>query len=362
MTMTPMRPDRTPDARRDGTGGFPDDCGRRPRLCPDAARRQERRRRRGRHAAPRARAARSPFFAVRAIMAATAMSPARLLREQGFEVDVGALGDPARLSGDAAQAFADWDGRPCAAETLDPRDVRSGDRRAVRRRPVAPARRARLADRRADQRLRDAGSGGGRAFGPRRRQWRDRLASCAGARDRDLFPPQARPCAAAGPKRLRQAAPDPDRHRRRGSASKSGRKPFSTRPRSGAATCRGPRRTATNMRAAIWSSPPGRRSAPGRGGSRRARACGSGRASSPSPVPPKRWRSTPPHLTAIMLRGVDGPAQWRDLLADRRFSAVVLGPAFGVGEETRAIVEAILGGVRQGRRAAASASCWTPTP
>ena len=53
-----------------------------------------------------------------------------------------------------------------------------------------------------------------------------------------------------------------------------------------------------------------------------------------------------------MLRGVDGAAQWRDLLADRRFSAVVLGPAFGIGEETRAIVAAILQVARRddGRR------------
>jgi hydroxyethylthiazole kinase-like uncharacterized protein yjeF len=48
------------------------------------------------------------------------------------------------------------------------------------------------------------------------------------------------------------------------------------------------------------------------------------------------------HLTAVMLREIEGPDAWRDLLADKRFSAVVLGPGFGVGQGTREIVAAIL--------------------
>jgi hydroxyethylthiazole kinase-like uncharacterized protein yjeF len=47
-------------------------------------------------------------------------------------------------------------------------------------------------------------------------------------------------------------------------------------------------------------------------------------------------------LTAIMLRQVDDPAQWRELLADPRFSAAVIGPGFGVGPATRRIVETLL--------------------
>src|SRR5208282_2896545 len=46
---------------------------------------------------------------------------ARLLREQGFAVDVAALGDPRLLRGDAAVAFADWGGEIVPAENLDPR-------------------------------------------------------------------------------------------------------------------------------------------------------------------------------------------------------------------------------------------------
>ncbi len=54
------------------------------------------------------------------------------------------------------------------------------------------------------------------------------------------------------------------------------------------------------------------------------------------------------HLTAIMLRSVEGPAQWRELMTDKRFSAVVLGPAFGVGAATCEVVETILASVDKG--------------
>jgi NAD(P)H-hydrate epimerase len=47
-------------------------------------------------------------------------------------------------------------------------------------------------------------------------------------------------------------------------------------------------------------------------------------------------------LTAIMLRRCDGASDLRDLLADPRFNAVALGPALGIGKETREKVEAAL--------------------
>ncbi len=53
-------------------------------------------------------------------------------------------------------------------------------------------------------------------------------------------------------------------------------------------------------------------------------------------------------LTAIMLRQADDAAQWRELLSDRRFSAVVIGPGFGVGEATREIVETLLAAAGKG--------------
>src|SRR3954451_18577515 len=48
------------------------------------------------------------------------------------------------------------------------------------------------------------------------------------------------------------------------------------------------------------------------------------------------------HLTAVMLRRCDGAAELAGLLADRRFNAVALGPALGVGASTREKVAAVL--------------------
>jgi ADP-dependent NAD(P)H-hydrate dehydratase / NAD(P)H-hydrate epimerase len=47
-------------------------------------------------------------------------------------------------------------------------------------------------------------------------------------------------------------------------------------------------------------------------------------------------------LTSVMVRASDGPAGLAALLADARINAVALGPALGVGEETRALVETAL--------------------
>lgn len=49
------------------------------------------------------------------------------------------------------------------------------------------------------------------------------------------------------------------------------------------------------------------------------------------------------HLTAIMLKRIEDVAALRDWIADKRLSAFVLGPGFGVGEETRDYVEALIG-------------------
>ncbi|MEZ5839659.1 MAG: NAD(P)H-hydrate dehydratase [Hyphomicrobiales bacterium] len=49
------------------------------------------------------------------------------------------------------------------------------------------------------------------------------------------------------------------------------------------------------------------------------------------------------HLTAVMLRPVDGADELARMLEDRRFNAVALGPGLGVGEETKALAGAALG-------------------
>lgn len=48
------------------------------------------------------------------------------------------------------------------------------------------------------------------------------------------------------------------------------------------------------------------------------------------------------HLTAIMLRRMEGADGLAALLADSRLNALVLGPALGLGEETRGLIEVAL--------------------
>lgn len=54
--------------------------------------------------------------------------------------------------------------------------------------------------------------------------------------------------------------------------------------------------------------------------------------------PPEAIGVNAAHLTAIMLRGCDGPEGLQAILQDERFNALVLGPALGVHSGTRALV------------------------
>ena len=61
------------------------------------------------------------------------------------------------------------------------------------------------------------------------------------------------------------------------------------------------------------------------------------------------------HLTAVMLRRCDGPADLVEILSDARFNAVAMGPALGVGRTTRDLVlrgrrRSIRAGSRRGRQ------------
>lgn len=59
-------------------------------------------------------------------------------------------------------------------------------------------------------------------------------------------------------------------------------------------------------------------------------------------APPDAMMVAACHLTAVMLARMDGAAGLAEILADPRRNAVVLGPAAGVGEGTRALVDAAL--------------------
>ncbi len=62
--------------------------------------------------------------------------------------------------------------------------------------------------------------------------------------------------------------------------------------------------------------------------------------------PPEALGVAAAHLTAVMLRGCDGPEGLAAILRDARFNAVVLGPALGVNAATRAMIAAAISSTR----------------
>jgi NAD(P)H-hydrate epimerase len=54
--------------------------------------------------------------------------------------------------------------------------------------------------------------------------------------------------------------------------------------------------------------------------------------------PPEALGVNAAHLTAVMLRGCDGPEGLHAILKDMRFNSIVMGPALGVNANTRAMV------------------------
>ncbi len=54
--------------------------------------------------------------------------------------------------------------------------------------------------------------------------------------------------------------------------------------------------------------------------------------------PPEALGVNAAHLTAVMLRGYDGPEGLHRILDDKRFNALVMGPGLGVHAATRALV------------------------
>ena len=58
--------------------------------------------------------------------------------------------------------------------------------------------------------------------------------------------------------------------------------------------------------------------------------------------PPDAVSINAAHLTAIMVKPFDAAKGLADLLSDKRFNTVVIGPGIGVGQRTRKLVEAVL--------------------
>ncbi len=59
-------------------------------------------------------------------------------------------------------------------------------------------------------------------------------------------------------------------------------------------------------------------------------------------APPEAVAVNAAHLTAIMIKPFEGADGLAQLLADKRFNAVVIGPGLGVSGETRALVDVVL--------------------
>ncbi len=272
---------------------------------------------------------------------------ARLLREQGFEVAVGALGDRKALRGDAAEAFAEWGESIVPAEKLDPRacdliiDALFG---AGLSRPLDGEALALV------QRINASGTpvlavdvpsgldGATGAIG----------SSCVQARKTVTFfrlkpghvlLPGRRACGLVHLTQigiedavLRDISP----------------KNFLNAPALWRDFFPWPAADAHKYQRGhlVVASGPTIRTGAARLAARAGLRIGAGLVTVASPAEALAVHAA--HLTAIMLRSVEGPAQWRELLADKRFSAVVLGPAFGIGGATREVVETILASADKG--------------
>lgn len=266
---------------------------------------------------------------------------ARLLREQGFDVRVSAMGDPRALRGDAAQAHADWSGEVLPAETLDSReadlaiDALFG---AGLSRPLDGAALGIV------QKINASGApvlavdvpsgvdGANGAIG----------SECVRARETVTFF-RLKPGHVLLPGRLACG------------------KVILTQIGIDASTLAEIRPQTFLNAESLWrdkmpiprvdahkysrghlvvASGPATRTGAARLAARAGLRVGAGLVTVASPRDALAENAA--HLTAIMLREVEGPDGWRRLLADKRFSAVVLGPGFGVGKGAREIVAAIL--------------------
>lgn len=78
--------------------------------------------------------------------------------------------------------------------------------------------------------------------------------------------------------------------------------------------------------------------------------------------PPDALAENAAHLTAVMLRPMEGGGGLAAILADERLNAVVLGPGLGGGEATRALVEAALGSRAAAVLDADAISAWREAP
>ena len=266
---------------------------------------------------------------------------ARLLREQGFDVAVGVLGDPHCLHGDAARAFSDWGGAFVAAEELDPRgadlviDALFG---AGLSRPLDGA------ALRVVERINASGApvlavdvpsgmdGANGAIGSDCVRASETVTFFRLKPGHLLLPGRF----ACGKIRLTQIGI--------GAEALNDIKPrlFLNTPDLWREVLPFPGLDSHKYargHLAVASGPMTRTGA-ARLSARAGLRVGAGLVTLASPSDALAVNAAA--LTAIMLHKADDAEGWRDLLADRRFSACVIGPGFGVGEATRGIAATML--------------------
>jgi len=272
---------------------------------------------------------------------------ARLLSEQGFEVRLGALGDPNQLRGDAARAFTDWTGETLAAETLDPRDgdlVIDALFGAGLSRPLDGLALQII------QKINASGTpvlavdipsgldGANGAIGSECVQACETITFFRLKPGHLLLPGRL----ACGKLRLTQIGIE--------DAVLTEIRPQTFlnaeslwRDQTPMPRLNGHKYERGHL---LVASGPTTRTGAARLAARAGLRVGAGLVTVASPSDALSVNAA--SLTAIMLRQADDAGQWRELLSDRRFSAVVIGPGFGVGDATREIVETLLAAAEKG--------------
>ncbi len=266
---------------------------------------------------------------------------ARLLRDMGFAVELGALGDPRFLRGDARQAFADWPGETVAVEEVDPTKADlvidalfgAGLSRPLDGRALATVERINAAAK--PVLAVDVPSGLDGATGSIGSGCIQATATVTFFRLKPghlLLPGRL----ACGALHLTQIGIEPD------VLAEIAPKTFLNAPalwraQKPALRIDGHKYGRGHL---LVASGPACRTGAARLAARAGLRVGAGLVTMVSP--PEALAVNAAQLTAIMLRAADSAGDWREILSDRRFNACVFGPAFGTGAKTRDIAESLL--------------------
>ena len=206
-------------------------------------------------------------------------------------------------------------------------------------RPRARHRRRGASCRRADERIRPADAGRRPALRHRRRNRGGAGNRRQGEPDHDLRGAKTRPSAPARPGVLRRGRWSPTSASAEDDLRRPGGSIYANDPASVAEVPSAPgARRRTNTSAGTCWSPPAARPVPARRGWRRGRALRIGAGLVTVASPPEALGVNAAQLTAVMLRGCDGPEGLHAILRTSGSMRSCSGPALGVHAATRAMV------------------------